>query len=392
MLYEEIVALLESNIESQGRYQEWLSFLNNNNLNVSIPCMHVYGKNNVENISHYLNEIYINAGYKVGYFTHERKTDYLSSIKINNEHISKEDFVRIFNNYENEILTAKLTSFEILTLISSVFFKEQNVQLIINESFENGINFYDLAVKEKDTFVFNDFENYDIKNIFQKSKFISRKLEKKAMNELRKYSLKKQIQLINADPPKFESYSSPYFYFDYDQYKKLEILSPSKELLDAATLSLEAIKANYLDFSVSENAIRKGLSSLPLPCRFEKIHNVFVDEIYSEEQLSYLLDGIERIRNGKDVCVLFASEKKTKIMKILSSFKHISKEVVLTTYDGKTIRKEDDYSSYLEDCLYQENWKIALHYLLRNNKNAIILATGSREFAYLVKEYLEKYE
>ncbi len=392
MLYEEIVTLLESNIESQERYKEWLSFLDANNLNIPIPCVHIYGKNNIENISHYLNEIYINAGYKVGYFTHERKNDYLGLIKINNEHISKEDFVRIFNDYENEILAAKLTSFEILTLISSVLFKEQNVQLIINESFENGVNFYDLSAKEKDTFVFNDFENYDIKNVSQKSKFISRKFEKKMMNDLRKHSLKKQIQLINAYTPKFENYSSPYFYFDYDQYKKLEVLSPSRELLDAATLSLEAIKANHLDFPVSETAIRKGLSSLPLPCRLEKIHNVFVDEMHSEEELSYLLDAVQRIKNNKDVCVLFASEKKTKIMKILSSLKRISKELVLTTYNGKSVRKEDDYSSYLEDCLYQDDWKIALHYLLKNNKNAIILATGSREFAYLVKEYLEKYE
>ncbi len=389
MTYDEIIAYLNTNFESQEHYSSWLSFLKTNKINPSFSCIHIYGRNNKENISHYLNEIYTNEGYSIGYFTHEKEKDFLRNIQVNNECISEEDFIRIFNFYENEILTAKLSSFGILTLISFVFFKERNVQMVINETFENGLNFYDLPTIDNRCFVFSDFSNYEIKNVGKNSRFISNSLEKKEMKLLGKYSLKKQTQLIISESPISETYISPYLYFDYSPYKKLNILSPSRELLDAAILSIETIKANRLDLPVSEVSLRKSLSSLPLPCRLEKIQNVIVDGSSSEEQLPFLLEGIERIKNNKDVYILFASEKKNGISKMISSLKKMAKEIVLTTLEDKSFRKEEDYSIYLDEIIYQEDWKIALHYLLKNNKNALILTTGSKKFAYLVKEYLE---
>lgn len=75
---------------------------------------------------------------------------------------------------------------------------------------------------------------------------------------------------------------------------------------------------------------------------------------------------------------------------MLASLGREAAEIFLTTFDNPLAKDELDYFLYIDDYSFQGDWKIALDNLISTYKNDLILVTGSREFAYLAREYLSK--
>lgn len=407
MNYEEILNYLNTVIgeDEDGDNSTWLAFVRKNNISIKFPYIHITGSNNKENVGNFLFNIYDDEEYKVGLFSQE-ETSPLERMKISGGHIPESAFVDIFNRYEKAIIDTRLNSFEILTLICITYFNEENIALGILETLCGGS--FDPTNIESNNCLLSiissiSLEHTDILGtsiseiayqkvgiIKERSRTLIAKFDENATDIIRATCKKKQNELTIVDSCHFASYDDPYYRFTYAPYEKLQILSSSKSVLDSALIAIETVKMLSLTYPIKETSLRKSLERKPLPARLEKFNNVFIDEAHNAEGIDSLIDSLPNIQKDRKIHVLFATLKDKNISRMLASLGREAAEIFLTTFDNPLAKDELDYFLYIDDYSFQGDWKIALDNLISTYKNDLILVTGSREFAYLAREYLSK--
>lgn len=97
-----------------------------------LKCIHVAGTNGKGSVCAMLESILCTAGYKTGMYTSPHIWEYTERIKINGNEIPKEKFAQYVSQIsETEI---HLTEFEILTVIAFLYFRDENVDVVILET------------------------------------------------------------------------------------------------------------------------------------------------------------------------------------------------------------------------------------------------------------------
>ena len=407
MKFNQILDFLEERKKTIKRYEnyDWLSFVKKEKVNIEVPLISVAGTNRKEETASYLEKILENGGYKVGYFSY----DYFScinSISISSKAIDNSTFEDIFNHCYSKIIDTRLSYFEILVLIAITYFNQEKVDIAIIESGLGGeIDATNIPSSKALLDVITDVSldktfqlgtsvseiAYQLSgSIKENSDVLVGEIDEIAFDTINAVSQRKHSSVHKVDRYHFEFYQDPCFVFDYMPYSKLEILSPAKYLLKSASLALEAVKLIRTKFPLSEEAIRKGLLYGGKACRLERHRNIFIDFSHNVDAINECMSSLKLVSKDKNIRVLFATMKDKNIASILPILSKDTKEVILTTFDNKYCKDETDYFLYLADYSYQEDWKMALNNLLLNNKNDLILITGSSLFALEVKKYIEE--
>ena len=119
-----------------GRMQRAVDLLGNPER--AYPIIHVTGTNGKGSTIAFMRELFATHGKKVGTFTSPHIISIHDRICINGQPIAEEDFVRIANQVkemEKTLLEThdQLSFFELLTLIALLYFKEQDVDLVLLE-------------------------------------------------------------------------------------------------------------------------------------------------------------------------------------------------------------------------------------------------------------------
>ena len=119
-----------------GRMQQAVDLLGNPEK--TYPIIHVTGTNGKGSTIAFMRELFVAHGKKVGTFTSPHIVSINDRICINGQPIAEEDFVRIANQVKEmeKILLEthdQLSFFELLTLIALLYFKEQDVDLVLLE-------------------------------------------------------------------------------------------------------------------------------------------------------------------------------------------------------------------------------------------------------------------
>ena len=119
-----------------GRMQRAVDLLGNPEK--TYPIIHVTGTNGKGSTIAFMRELFVTHGKKVGTFTSPHIISIHDRICINGQLIAEEDFVRIANQVKEmeKILLEthdQLSFFELLTLIALLYFKEQEVDLVLLE-------------------------------------------------------------------------------------------------------------------------------------------------------------------------------------------------------------------------------------------------------------------
>lgn len=355
---------------------------------ISIPYIFVTGYNDSSNVSNYLSQIYTKGNYNVGYLDLSQGVS-LDRIQAKGSPISEEDFLRIYKALKND---TRPNSFSLFLAIALTYFKEKEVSLFILKSNPT----FSLSIGKRILSVITDVpmdkgkEHSYFSSISSGITTLIENVEEKRKRLFLREGQKKQSSICFLKEPSSVKYSDPYYRFSYEPYKNLEILSSSVDLLKSSFLAVEAIQLLRSCFPISENDIRNGLLGKPLECKMERFHNVIVDDSHNFEGTISLIESLQNIKNSGDVYVLFASEKKTNVLFSLSLLSRNAQEIILTSFEGDDVRKEEDYSSNYSQFSYQEDWKMALNNLLVYHKNGWILITGSSEFAKQVRHYVKE--
>ena len=119
-----------------GRMQRAVDLLGNPEK--TYPIIHVTGTNGKGSTIAFMRELFVAHGKKVGTFTSPHIISINDRICINGQPIADEDFIRTANQVkemEKTLLEThdQLSFFELLTLIALLYFKEQDVDLVLLE-------------------------------------------------------------------------------------------------------------------------------------------------------------------------------------------------------------------------------------------------------------------
>ena len=140
---------------SLDRIQRVLGHLNNPQ--DSYKTIHIAGTNGKGSLNSYMTHVLIYHGYNVGSYTSPAVFHPLEIIQVNQKRINQKDFSRLFNIIYNICLKEDvyLTSFEYMTVIAYLYFRERKVDYAVIECGCGGDN--DATNMEKDNIaIFGD--------------------------------------------------------------------------------------------------------------------------------------------------------------------------------------------------------------------------------------------
>ena len=255
----------------------------------SLKYIHVAGTNGKGSVCAMLDSILREAGYKVGLYTSPHIFEYTERIKINGEEITKEDFSKLFKEVYN--LKIHLTEFEILTVIMFLYFQRNNVEIVVLETGMGGRFDATNVIKENLCSIITqiDLDHTDRLGktrdeiAFEKAGIIKPNcplVTSMGYEEIRDKADELDSLLL---------FTSPFVPQDI-----LESLS-LKGLHQSENLALVITAINYLFKDIDEITIKRGLSKVKNPFRFEFFpeKNLIIDVSHNPNGIKALKENLE---------------------------------------------------------------------------------------------------
>lgn len=304
----------------------------------SLDCIHVAGTNGKGSTCAMLASILQESGLKVGLYTSPHIYEYTERIKINGQEISKEDFASLFE----EIAAKKihLTEFETLTVIMFLYFKRNNVDVVVLETGMGGrfdaTNVIDKNICAIITQI--DLDHTDRLGstkdeiAFEKAGII--KPNCPVVTSMGYEAIRDRADEVGA----MLLFTSPYVPQDFVDALSL------KGLHQIENLALVLTAINYCFKNIDEETIKRGLSKVKNPCRFEYFptKNLVID-------VSHNPNGIRVLRENLDY--YFPNEKRRFIFGCLNTKDYKSMMNILFREEDEVFLNGFDYP---KACTYDE--------------------------------------
>ena len=304
----------------------------------SLKCIHVAGTNGKGSTCAMLDSILREAGYKVGLYTSPHIFEYTERIKINGQEISKHDFSKLFEEINEKNI--RLTEFEILTVMMFLYFKKNNVDIIILETGLGGRFDATNIIKENLCAIITqiDLDHTDRLGktkdeiAFEKAGII--KPNCPVITSMGFEAIRDKADEMNS----VLLFSSPYVPQNF-----VEALS-LKGLHQIENLALVLTAINYLFKNIDENTITKGLMKVKNPCRFEYIpeKNLIIDASHNPNGIKALRDNLDYYYPDIPRRFIFGCLKNKNYPKMMEILFNEGDEVYLNEFD------------YPNACTYEE--------------------------------------
>lgn len=394
----------------KGEYQRdnFDSFLNKIKFSYDIPSIHIAGSNGKGSVGNYLNNIYLDKGYKVGYFFSPYYLDMLEMILIDNNKINLDYVDKIITNYDKYIKKYRLSEFELETFIAFNFFKDNQVDIAIIECGMGGesdaTNIFTpiISVITSISLEHTNFLGSSITEIALAKAGIIKdnidvvigELDDEANQVIYQEAIKKHSKVIKYDPYYDEKIKDFGYYFSTLKYKDLYIPSLGTYSIIDALIAIKVIDHINNVFPVDETNIKNGLKITKINGRMSIINLTpltIIDGAHNPEGINKLCESINKFNiENKQIHVIFAAFLDKNIQNMLSSLNFISNDIYLTTFENIRARKIDDYFLYLDEYKYEED-PIQLYLKLKEQyKDDIILICGSLAFAFYMYDKLKE--
>ncbi len=376
-------------------------------LSLDAPAIHVTGSNGKGSTIHYLEAIYLAAGYHVGTFIKPAFYCLNECIRVDGEEISDADLLSLFKENRKDFEKFKLSEFECSVALAYRYFNSKKLDIVLIEAGMGGLvdatNIEDMDVRlsiittislEHTAYLGTTLSSIALHKagiIKEETPVLIGKMEE----ECEKIILQ-QAKTFDAPYNQIDSYHFDHldvngYHFDYGPYKDVVLQTKARYQLTNASLAIEAVRLLQNDFPVTEEQARKGLSTKTLPGRLEIIGRIVLDGAHNPEGINSLSSSLRTVANGRPIYALFASFRDKNIAVELPRLANSVNAITLTTFDNPRARTEDDYFLYAGDHPFIENAEEALDKLLAEHEDALIVITGSLAFTgYMRKIIIEK--
>ena len=350
-----------------GRMQRAVDLLGNPEK--TYPIIHVTGTNGKGSTIAFMRELFVVHGKKVGTFTSPHIISIHDRICINGQPIADEDFIRIANQVkemEKTLLETHdhLSFFELLTLIALLYFKEQEVDLVLLEVGIGGLLdttnvvtgeiavITSIGLDHQETLGDSLEEIADQKaGIFKSGKkAVIAKLSPEA--ELVCQSKARELDVDLYQTGQDFTLNAGDFSSKLASFSRLEIGLEGAYQQENASLALET----FLLFMASrgergeEELVRQALKETHWAGRLERIRpHIYLDGAHNLPALTRLVEFIQgKIQQGYQVHVLFGALKRKDYQGMLGYLTEQLPQVELkvTGFDYQGSLEESDVSGY----------------------------------------------
>ena len=358
-----------------GRMQRAVDLLGNPEQ--TYPIIHVTGTNGKGSTIAFMRELFASHGKKVGTFTSPHIVSIHDRICINGDPVSDADFIRLADQVktmEQELLEThdQLSFFELLTLIALLYFKEQEVDLVLLEVGIGGlldttnvvtgeiaiITSIGLdhqetlgdsltAIAEQKAGIFKLGKSAVIANLAPEAQIVCQKISEDL-----------GVTLYQAD--KDFSFKSGDFSSSLADLTQLKLGLEGAYQEENAALALQA----FLLFMVQRNEkvdqepVRAALQATKWAGRLEAVtEHIYLDGAHNLPALERLVEFIqEKIQQGYQPQILFGALKRKDYSGMLTYLtEHLPDvDLYVTSFDYQGSLEEQDFGDYTSIASYRD--------------------------------------
>ena len=358
-----------------GRMQKAVDLLGNPEQ--TYPIIHVTGTNGKGSTIAFMRELFVSHGKKVGTFTSPHIVSIHDRICINGEPISDDDFISLaeqVKTMEQRLLEThdQLSFFELLTLIALLYFKEQEVDLVLLEVGIGGLldttNIVTgeiaiitsigldhqetlgdslVAIAEQKAGIFKSGKSAVIANLAQEAQLVCQR----TATDL-------GVSLYQADQD--FSFRNGNFSSSLADFNHLILGLEGAYQEENAALALQAflLFMAQRDEKVDQEAVRASLQATKWAGRLEAVtEHIYLDGAHNLPALERLVEFIqEKIQQGYQPQILFGALKRKDYSGMLTYLTEHLPDVALyvTSFDYQGSLEEQDFGDYTSIASYRE--------------------------------------
>ena len=391
-----------------GRMQRAVDLLGNPEQ--TYPIIHVTGTNGKGSTIAFMRELFVAHGKTVGTFTSPHIVSIHDRICINGEPISDADFIRLADQVkamEQRLLEThdQLSFFELLTLIALLYFKEQEVDLVLLEVGIGGlldttnvvtgeiaiITSIGLdhqetlgdsleAIAEQKAGIFKLGKSAVIANLVPEAQIVCQKIAEDL-----------DVTLYQAD--RDFSFKSGNFSSSLADLTQLKLGLEGAYQEENAALALQAFLLFMTERGekVNEKAIRRALKTTSWAGRLEAVtEHIYLDGAHNLPALERLVEFIqEKKQQGYQPQILFGALKRKDYSGMLGYLTDHLPDTALyvTSFDYQGSLEEQDLSDYHRVASYRD---FIDDFEKSAGEKDLLFVTGSLYFISEVRAYLIK--
>lgn len=358
-----------------GRMQRAVDLLGNPEQ--TYPIIHVTGTNGKGSTIAFMRELFVSHGKKVGTFTSPHIVSIHDRICINGEPISDDDFISLaeqVKTMEQRLLEThdQLSFFELLTLIALLYFKEQEVDLVLLEVGIGGLldttNIVTgeiaiitsigldhqetlgdslVAIAEQKAGIFKSGKSAVIANLAQEAQLVCQR----TATDL-------GVSLYQADQD--FSFRNGNFSSSLADFNHLILGLEGAYQEENAALALQAflLFMAQRNEKVNQEAVRAALQATKWAGRLEAVtEHIYLDGAHNLPALERLVEFIqEKIQQGYQPQILFGALKRKDYSGMLTYLtEHLpDADLYVTSFDYQGSLEEQDFGDYTSIASYRE--------------------------------------
>ena len=389
-----------------GRMQRAVDLLGNPEQ--TYPIIHVTGTNGKGSTIAFMRELFASHGKKVGTFTSPHIVSIHDRICINGDPVSDADFIRLADQVktmEQELLEThdQLSFFELLTLIALLYFKEQEVDLVLLEVGIGGlldttnvvtgeiavITSIGLdhqetlgdsleAIAEQKAGIFKLGKSAVIANLAPEAQIVCQKIAEDL-----------GVTLYQAD--KDFSFKSGDFSSSLADLTQLKLGLEGVYQEENAALALQTflLFMAQRDEKVDQEAVRAALQATKWAGRLEAVtEHIYLDGAHNLPALERLVEFIqETIQQGYRPQILFGALKRKDYSGMLTYLTDHLPDTALyvTSFDYQGSLEEQDFGDYTSIASYRD---FIDGFEASAGEKDLLFVTGSLYFISEVRAYL----
>ena len=391
-----------------GRMQRAVDLLGNPEQ--TYPIIHVTGTNGKGSTIAFMRELFVAHGKTVGTFTSPHIVSIHDRICINGGPISDTDFIRLADQVkamEQRLLEThdQLSFFELLTLIALLYFKEQEVDLVLLEVGIGGlldttnvvtgeiaiITSIGLdhqetlgdslaAIAEQKAGIFKPGKSAVIANLAPEEQLVCQKTATNLGVSL--YQANKDFSFRNGN------FSSSLADFNH---LILGLEGAYQEENAALALQVFLLFMAQRDEKVNQEAVRAALQATKWAGRLEAVtEHIYLDGAHNLPALERLVEFIqEKIQQGYQPQILFGALKRKDYSGMLTYLTEHLPDVVLyvTSFDYQGSLEEQDFGDYTSIASYRD---FIDNFESSAGEQDLLFVTGSLYFISEVRACLMK--
>ncbi|MFW6285238.1 MAG: bifunctional folylpolyglutamate synthase/dihydrofolate synthase [Bacillota bacterium] len=380
----------------------------------AVPTIHIGGTNGKGSTLQFLKRILMASGYRVGTFTSPYVVKFNERIAIDDTPIEESDLLHCINRIYDfqatylETYNDQISFFELLTLISFLYFKDKSPDVVLYEVGLGGTldatNVIDpeLAII---TSIGHDHMHIlggTLEKVAKQKLGIVKKGVPLATGITQDFlepvfvshtnETKSPLYLLSDHPIKAYSPGPPTtFVHDREPYT---IHAEGTYQVRNARLALLAsdVLNRHTAFNVPSHAKKRGLSEVTMPGRFERIGNIILDGAHNPEGIEAGIETLKTYDDHTKVTVLFSVMKDKEYATMIKDLKTVASSMVFTQIDMPRALDAEALINLCEDtpCHVEKDFKRAYEKALDLAGDGILYACGSLYFISALRQHITK--